>query len=105
MVIFSTNKKNTEKYGKKNCLQVDDDGIKYVCGDIYVKKKCFQKIHDTRDDSNIYFKAVLLASFKVTTLRNQSPLKPLTRSSCAFLCLFLPSPINPCFCRALHGDV
>ena len=38
MVIFSTNKKNTEKCGKKNCLQEDDDGIKYVCGDIYVKK-------------------------------------------------------------------
>ena len=36
-----------------------------------LKKKCFQKIHDTRDDSNFYFKAVLLASFKVTTLRNQ----------------------------------
>ena len=32
MVIFSTNKKNTEKCGKKNCLQEDDDG------DIYVKK-------------------------------------------------------------------
>ena len=41
MVIFSTNKKNTKKYGKKNCLQVDDDGIKYVCGDIHVKKKMF----------------------------------------------------------------
>ena len=38
MVIFSTNKKNTEKYGKKNCLQEGDDGIKYICGDIYVKK-------------------------------------------------------------------
>ena len=38
MVIFSTNKNNTEKCGKKNCLQEDDDGIKYVCGDIYVKK-------------------------------------------------------------------
>ena len=34
MVIFSTNKKNTEKY-EKSCLQEDDDG-KNVSGDTYV---------------------------------------------------------------------
>ena len=32
MVIFSTNKKNTEKCGK-NCLQKDDDGKKTFAED------------------------------------------------------------------------
>ena len=43
MVIFSTNKKNTEKKKwKKIVLQEDEDG-KNVCGDISVLE-CLQKI-------------------------------------------------------------
>ena len=35
MVIFITDKENTEKTGK-NCLHEDDVGKKNFCGDVYV---------------------------------------------------------------------
>ena len=91
---------------EKNCLQVDDDGIKYVCGDIYVKKNVSRRFMTLVMTPTFTLKQSFLPRLshnlaKSVTFKTAYPF---------LLCIFvplppLPSPINPCFCRALHGDV